>query len=553
MLCYSNLAPPTGYLGFMVYNGQDTAALPLLSNILLSQVNSNQYTKWLYEFEMSLLEPAMTVGMRGLKVDEKKALELIKTFESECVQYAQEANTLITTTLCDKWTDFALGSAQQVKDALYGSAEINPCPDCGWTNIVETVAPYSKLLCDEDTTTNQLVYQRFKKAPRLGHYKYVPIKQRTKKCDTKHVYPGYNVKPYIHRDTKKPTIDKDSLQKLILREELESPAGTLAHLRLEYKAREKQQGFLKAPRSPNGYYPYGLNVGATETLRFSSDSNVFGEGSNSQNIDKRVENVFIPDAGYILMERDLKAAENFALYNYLNDQQAIDLINSSFDLHSLRAQLAYPDLEWPTDPDAHKTFASKTKLYDNLTLRDVGKKVGHSMERFGTKHTIARSCKIKLYMAEEVCERMRAALPGVFAGLDEFKYSLRHREYVEVEMGWGQWRFPVIGNPLEDDCAREMISQVLQSMVIMTAAKGFLDCYNDLDSKYKKRGVADFEMLRNKHDANEWQVRKGLEYMDKEVKSRMEFTSKLHNGREFMIPTSLAKVKDEFGNYLATD
>jgi len=317
---------------------------------------------------------------------------------------------------------------------------------------------------------------------------------------------------------------------------------------LAYESRRKLIGFLKGPRNAEGYYPFTLNIGAARSARTSSDINPFGEGGNSQQLEKkRIEKITRPDRGYWQGSRDLSNAENRALPAYLGDFDSLAAFDGPYDSHSLTAQMCWPELDWPVDPIPHQRFA-RTYEIDGKSIRDLGKVSRHAIERFGTAHTISRNNKVSLKTAHEIVERIHAATPKTTAGLAQFKYELKYKNEVVVDVGVGSWAFPIIGNPEDDEVARQLISDVLQSIVWFHCSVIFSRLWHLLDEKYKGRGRAPFELLRHKHDEVKYQARKELfwEY-DKKVQELCSLPLTFPSGAILNIPTSL-DVIDEDGN-----
>jgi hypothetical protein len=555
MLTFTNKSHlSSNYIKRCVYCVQDSWVTAKLQHIY-SNLDTH-YQDWIIGFAHELLAPATAVGLRGQKFDEKIAQELFYKLQEECEQLSNQAQEFV----CNAFgiqREFKLGSAAQKKEVFYGSAAVIPCSECNWENYVVTQWPftefdYSKKLQAGDYTTPKK-WTKIKERPQRGH-----------RCASKHVYPGFELKPYIHHKTKEWTTDKDSLQKLILREGEDSAPGELANLALKYNDKKKQIGFLKAPRAPlnsftAGNYPTELVILGTNTFRPSSRMNMFGEGGNSQQLDKDLDKVLvIPDDGYILCERDLSAAENRLLYYITNDTKAISIMEGEFDSHSMTAKMITDILapgvyDWPDTPNEFKAFAESNSLY-GIKFRDFGKKVRHSAERYGKAYTISRSMKCKVKVAEEILEALCAAFPVTFKWLEDFKYSLRYcsdptyedasllryGNLMTLDLGWGHWSFPILGNPYEDETARKYISAILQSGVALTCFKGLLNMWYTLDGKTLSRGQSAFEILRNKHDANQYQIRRErFDELEPLAQQCMEFESVLRNGHRFLIPTDL--------------
>lgn len=534
MITLNNLQyPDKKFEKDLLYNGQDNAATRLLLDKLLPLVEQDLCANFLYTFEMSLLAPALCIGMRGILFDEEKAFHLAKRLERESLRLKYFGRRYVTKYVSPYYTNFNFGSDDQLKNVLYGNKEVEPCEFCNWENRIVKNYPYSSLITDADGN-----YLRYKSGKNKNYIKHKEYKEHSKICSNKHIYPGLQLRPYKHRKTGEYTVDKEALGKLIHREGRYSVGGVCASIRLGYESRRKQQSFLRGYRNPDGYYPFTLNVGAARTLRFSSDSNIYGEGMNSQNIDKRIDKLTRPDINYIQCSRDLSNAENRALAAYIGDEQSLKDFESPFDSHSLTAQMCYPELDWPTDPVEHEKFA-RTTIINGKSIREASKITRHSVERFGTPHTVARNLKISVKAAEEIVNRIHNATPITTKNMAKWKYDLRYTDSVIVDVGIGQWAFPVTGNPYEDETAREMISDVLQSIVWFVCSVGFLNIWYELDEKFTRRGLRPFELLRQKHDELKYQIIENqFDYYDRRVEELMTVPLTFPNGLNLIIPTS---------------
>lgn len=97
-------------------------------------------------------------------------------------------------------------------------------------------------------------------------------------------YDQLGLKPVLHKKTKRPTLDAAALA--VLREQnpwLESLFQQLENLRSIAVFRSH---FLTMQLSYDGRLRCGFNIAGTETFRWSSSANGFGEGTNFQNIPK---------------------------------------------------------------------------------------------------------------------------------------------------------------------------------------------------------------------------------------------------------------------------
>jgi len=127
----------------------------------------------------------------------------------------------------------------------------------------------------------------------------------------------------------------------------------------------------------NGRMHFGYHVAGTMTGRWSSSENVFGDGTNGQNLTDEMRRVFVADKGLKLCQLDLAQAES-KLVAYLTlpfGRQYLDACNSG-DLHTSVSKLVWPELfvgANETDKDV-----AKRPFYRHFTYRDMSKRGGHA-------------------------------------------------------------------------------------------------------------------------------------------------------------------------------
>jgi len=85
-----------------------------------------------------------------------------------------------------------------------------------------------------------------------------------------------------HRKTGKATINDEALN--ALQEEYPELSTIWSHLAAERSVGVFRENFLDAEVDPDGRMRSSFNIGGTETFRWSSSENVFGSGTNLQNI-----------------------------------------------------------------------------------------------------------------------------------------------------------------------------------------------------------------------------------------------------------------------------
>lgn len=152
-----------------------------------------------------------------------------------------------------------------------------------------------------------------------------------------------------HRQTGRPTLNEDALQKISDRHPLLSP---LTDRILALRSAGVFSGtFLAAPIDPDGRIRCQFNVAGTETGRFSSTKNAFGGGTNLENIPRprdqesetpilhfpNIRSLFVPDPGYVIADFDLDRADAHIVAWESGDSQLKEMFRRGTDIHLANA------------------------------------------------------------------------------------------------------------------------------------------------------------------------------------------------------------------------
>ena len=132
------------------------------------------------------------------------------------------------------------------------------------------------------------------------------------------LYRKMGLTPRMNRKTKKPTVDKETIEELMAKH----PSRTLSLILSLREARDQMSNHLSAPlRDGRMHCSYNIGgrvkdgegnvVGAPETGRLSSSiSNAMESGANLQNVPLGLcRRMFVPDRGKIFVSADLMQAE----------------------------------------------------------------------------------------------------------------------------------------------------------------------------------------------------------------------------------------------------
>ena len=149
-----------------------------------------------------------------------------------------------------------------------------------------------------------------------------------------------------------------------------------------------------------------FNIAGTNTGRLSSSVSDFGTGTNTQNIDRYLRSVFIPDQGMKFCNIDLEQADarnvGAIIWNLFveshGEEYAGAYLNAceSGDLHTTVCRMAYTELPWTHNLAADKEIADDKSnyAYREFTYRDMAKRLGHGTNFYGTPRTMAKHLKM---------------------------------------------------------------------------------------------------------------------------------------------------------------
>lgn len=160
---------------------------------------------------------------------------------------------------------------------------------------------------------------------------------------------------YNHK-TKKPTTDKDALNKL----RRKHPENKVLKAIVDHRKFAKLSGTytkMEVEKDKRIRTSYSF----ISTYRLSSSESIFGGGGNLQNIPvkgeegKLIRSLFVPDKGKVLLASDLSQAEARVVAWLSNDMRLIEAYSAGEDVHWLNAKLIfnipdsisyYPKAKW---------------------------------------------------------------------------------------------------------------------------------------------------------------------------------------------------------------
>lgn len=206
-------------------------------------------------------------------------------------------------------------------------------------------------------------------------------------------------------------MDRETLEKL----ELYFYARPIVALVLAIREIGKKIGVLRSEVDPDGRMRTSINVGATETGRFSASKSTTGTGTNFFNIQEELRVMFVADPGWKLAGIDLEQAESREVGRIcgvlFDDWSYLDACESG-DLHTTVAKMVWPSLAWPGDAKGDRALADQL-FYRHYSYRYMAKRGGHGTNYLLTPWTASRQLKCPLDLMQSFQERYMLAFPCI--------------------------------------------------------------------------------------------------------------------------------------------
>jgi DNA polymerase I-like protein with 3'-5' exonuclease and polymerase domains/uracil-DNA glycosylase len=339
-------------------------------------------------------------------------------------------------------------------------------------------------------------------------------------------YDKLGIAPYKKRGAASVTTDESALSRIARRGYLE--ARIILNIRHNRKLLSNYLAVqLKNNRLVCSYNPI------TAMGRLSSSEDIFGFGTNHQNIPKEMNTIFIPDDGYLLYSGDLSQADNRAVAYLAPEERMILAFEEGIDVHSLTASFIFniPAIEI-TQMDKEKVKCSLG--YGDQTHRYWGKKANHSLN-FGMGYKLfSFNLEIPESQGKLIYDKYHYTYPGVIN---------KYHKWVQTELRKSR----ILTNPF----GRKYLFKDAWGPALFNKAYAFpaqsntSDCINRrgliplyYDSTYK-----DVILLRQVHDSIDFELPLSLG-IDKHISLISQIKNNIEQPitwkfKEFSIPFEL--------------
>lgn len=329
----AQLLPP-GQMKDWAYNTLDTTGTREIEDVILPKLTSAQLR--IYSFERALQAPALSMMMRGVRVNEYQRNEMAKKLRKELA--SDERAFTKMEGVADKWDGTAL--------------ETGWCPgDYSKRHKWPRGVPDSKeKLCERC---------------HVSRFKPVPFNPSSDDQSAHLLYDLHKI-PIMRNKSGNVSTDKDTLGRMAFK--YPQVAG-IARAILSYRDKVKQLGSLTARLGPDGRYYSSFNIGAAWTGRQSSSKNPFQLGGNLQNVAPRHRLVLEADPGMDMGYADYMQGESNIVAHLSGDEKYIEA-HALGDVHTYVTRYLWPELGWTGDLKLDKKIAKQLPPWDPVEGHD---------------------------------------------------------------------------------------------------------------------------------------------------------------------------------------
>ncbi len=278
--------------------------------------------------------------------------------------------------------------------------------------------------------------------------------------------------------------------------------ATIAKLIQQARSINKDSGMVKAALDA-GRMRTSINVGATESFRFSASKTHFQKGANMQQVKHDLRAMFIPDDGMELVYGDQDRAESTVVAHVSGDKDYI-AAHEAHDTHVEVAKLIWPSVGWTGVDEDDLTLAQQPNFIRFYSRRDMSKRTQHALNYYpppdqdwtlkgtGPQHTLARLLGISVKQAYDIANQYFEAFPGIRRWQQSVIEQVRRYQRVYYPGGFYRDFF---GRPWDSGTHREAISSIPQAVVAWTNHIVMFRLWRHLETPGK------FEVLMHNHDA----------------------------------------------------
>jgi len=312
----------------------------------------------------------------------------------------------------------------------------------------------------------------------------------------------------------------------------------------------KAIGFLRTKLDDDHRIRCSFNVAGTNTGRLNSSFSDMGTGTNLQNISGKLKDCFVADEGYILLDIDLEQGDSRGVgaiaWNWFVESHGeewagkyLDACESG-DLHTTVTQMAWPKLNWTTDPKANRLIAEEL-AYRDKSYRDLSKGLGHGTNYLGQPNTMAQQSHLPVSIIVDFHKNYFGGFPCIPAWQQETVRQVKDTRCLITPFGRRRWFW---NDPNAVPTHNAAIAYSPQSTTGEFINRGGIKLQH-----YRDRHKLPIDFLLQVHDSLVLQVKRSrLEELAPVILEQMKVILPLARGREFTIPLGM-KVGYNYGAY----
>jgi DNA polymerase I-like protein with 3'-5' exonuclease and polymerase domains len=393
---------PPGQMKDWAYNALDATGTLEVYSSLTSKLTPLQAR--MYEFEKQLQGPALSMMMRGVRVNKPLRDQMVRDLAKELKRDVH--TTSLHASVKDTWDGVELNTG--VCPANFGKRHKWP----------RRVADSPEKLCD-----------------RCGaaRVRPVPFEATSAHQTYKLIYDLHKIPPYLNKQGKQST-DDDTLNRIAKKHpELADLCARILHIR----DLQKQHGSLSARLDTGGRYTSSFNIGAAWTGRQSSSKNPFGEGGNLQSVAPRHRSTFIPDPGFDMGYADYMQGESNIVAHLSGDPKYIEAHRIG-DVHTYVTRFMWPELPWTGDLKKDKAIAKQNPPWDLAEGHDYRfqcKRIQHGSNYGLSPYGISMIAQIPLKEAKYAYNRYMSEFDYIPAWQDTVRSDIQERHLLVNALG----------------------------------------------------------------------------------------------------------------------
>lgn len=420
---------PKGMLKDWAYNSLDNTGTREIADVLLGELNARQQRT--YAFERALQAPAISMMMRGVRVDVPRRDAMIRELKQELKKDDKSLASLPD--LVERWDGTEL---------VTGLCPANPGKHHRWPRGVADSPDKHCKLCG----ASRVVPKAFNaNSPDQSHHLF---------------YNLYGFEPLTNKKGEVST-DDDTLTRLGKKHPEVKP---ITDAILAIRDKKKQLGSLAAKLSSDGRYHSTFNVGAAWTGRFSSSKDPFGRGGNLQNWAPRHRRALLADPGFDLGYADYMQGESNIVAHLSGDAKYLEA-HLGGDVHTYVTRYVWPELPWTGDLKKDKKIAKQLPPWDQVEGHDYRfqcKRIQHGSNYGLTPYGISMIAQIPLKQAEKAQLNYFDEFEGIPAWQMDIKKKVENHEVLVNPLG-REWQ--PFGRSWDKHTWRQALSFLPQSLL----------------------------------------------------------------------------------------